>query len=340
MAYIKAGYVVRRALGDVTEKQARQLDVINIAFGLCVESKIKFDGVSCLGDIKRIRGFNPDIKILLSVGGWGAGGFSPMAASGEGRDSFAESALDVMRDANLDGIDIDWEYPCIDSAGIEASPDDRVNFTLMLAALREKLDTVSDTHGGRAMLTAAVGSGQYFIDNTEMDKVAKLLNYVSLMTYDMRGSWTKSTGHHTNLMSGDEGDPASVLHSVKIYKAAGVPREKLIIGAAFYSRIWKGVKNENHGLHAPASQTGGFGPSYGDLAENYIGHGGWVEYWDDDAKAPWLFNGESFLSYDNPKSIALKCRYVKEAGLGGIMYWEHSCDKTGELLDTIYRELK
>jgi chitinase len=156
--YVKAGYVSRHGLTQITEKAARSLNVINIAFGHCVDSEISFD-CSCAGDIKVIRQYNPDIKILLSVGGWGSGGFSPMAATETNRKKFAVSAVHVMIAAGLDGIDIDWEYPCINSAGIEASPDDKYNFTYMLAALREELDTITTQSGNRPMLTTAVGAG-------------------------------------------------------------------------------------------------------------------------------------------------------------------------------------
>lgn len=338
--HVKAGYVSIRNLARITEKDALGLNVINIAFGHCSGSEIKFD-CGCAGNINSIKKYNPEIKILLSVGGWGSGGFSPMAASEANRKKFAASAVKVLLDSGLDGIDIDWEYPCIDTAGIEASPDDKYNYTYMLAALRNELDKVAAPSGKNPLLTAAVGAGQYFIENTEIDKIADIVDYISIMTYDMRGSWSKITGHHTNLLKPENhiSDPGSAEHSVAIYKAAGMPGEKIIIGAAFYSRKWEKVANANNGYLQPAGGTGGYGPDFTDICENYINRNGYTRYWDDIAKAPYLFNGSTFISYDDEQSVEAKCEFVKENGLLGIMYWEHGCDKTGKLLDAINRVL-
>lgn len=340
MKYIKAGYVGCRGLASVTESAARQLDVINIAFGHCVDSAATFT-FDCKEALGRIRSFNPNIRVLLSIGGWGAGGFSPMAATDAGRKKFAETSLAILNEYKLDGIDIDWEYPCIDSAGIEASPDDRVNFTLMLAQMRSTLDTVKTAaHSDRPWVTIAVGSGEYFIENTEMDKVAALCDYVSIMTYDIRGSWLHHTAHHTNLMPYDEKDLGSAAHSVKIYNAAGVPFDKIVIGAAFYSRKWTGVEPGGSGLGSNAQSTGGYGPSFHDLAANYINKNGYVRYFDETARAPYLFNGDTFISYDDEQSVREKCEFVKAQKLLGIMYWEHDCDNTGTLLSVIDETLK
>jgi chitinase len=265
-----------------------------------------------------------------------------MAAAAVNRKKFAVSAVHVLLAAGLDGIDIDWEYPCIDSAGIEASPDDKYNFTYMLAALREELDTITTLSGNRPMLTIAVGAGEYFINNTETERITGIVDYISIMTYDMRGSWSKITGHHTNLLKPENGDtdPASAEHSVKIFEDAGMPRNKIVIGAAFYSRKWEKVKNEGNGYLQPSEGTGGFGPSYTDLYENFINKNGYISYWDDTAKAPYLFNGSTFISYDNIQSVEAKCNFIKDNNLLGIMYWEHDCDKTGQLLDAIDRILR
>lgn len=329
---LRCGYVVHTELKNVTESDARSLDVINIAFAYCRESKVVFNYPENLAALDFIRKANPNIKILFSVGGWGAGGFSPMASTEEGRRTFALSCLALAEKWSLDGIDIDWEYPGLDWAGIEASPDDKVNYTLMLTAIRDAFDEAGHKDW---MVTVAVGCDSYFIEHSEMDKVAKILDYVSIMTYDMRGCGEPITGHHTNLFSPavqkHPQDRRSVLHSVEIYHEAGVPYEKMVIGLAFYSRMWKGVQSDGDGYRAH-SEPSGYGPGYGELKEKYIGKNGFVEYWDDVSKAPYLFNGDTFISYDNPESIAAKCAFAKEKGLLGLMYWEHSCDHTRTLL--------
>ena len=88
-----------------------------------------------------------------------------------------------------------------------------------------------------------------------------------------------------------------------------------------------------------AGTTGGYGPAYGDLKENYINKNGFVRYWDDEAKAPWLFDGETFLSYDDEESIECKADYVNREGLLGAMYWEYGLDTTFTLTGCLRRAL-
>ncbi|MGM9646899.1 MAG: glycoside hydrolase family 18 protein [Eubacteriales bacterium] len=338
MKHIKAGYVYHYELKNFTAEDANRLDVINIAFGLVKDGAVCFPHPDALCELPRIREANSALRIVISVGGWGAGGFSPAAATKEGRMKFADSCLALAEEWKLDGIDIDWEYPGLDWAGIEASPDDKANYTALLQAVRDAFDRAGHTDW---MLTVAVGCDRYFIEHTEMDKVAGILDYVSLMTYDMRGCGEPFTGHHTNLLPYTDCDQnprgqRSVLHTVRIFEEAGVPRQKLVIGIAFYSRMWKDVEEagSGHGLRAKAG-PGDYGPGYSDILRDYMGKGKFVEYWDDDCKAPYLSDGKTFLSYDNVRSIGEKCRFVKENGLLGLMYWEHSCDATRTLLKAL-----
>ncbi len=186
-----------------------------------------------------------------------------------------------------------------------------------------------------ALVSIAAGAGEYFLKGTEMDKVARYLDYVQLMTYDMCGG--KTTMHHTNLFKPENSVRYSCAdNAVSIFHEAGIPLDKLIIGAAFYSREWKAVtSSENGGFAQPSDDSVGFGPNYAELCANYINKNDYVRHWDDSAKAPYLFNGKHFLTYDDEESVAYKCRYIKDRGLKGIMYWEHSLDENRRLLEVI-----
>ena len=248
----------------------------------------------------------------------------------------AESAVDNLSGHPFDGIDLDWEYPCYAEAGIHADPADKTNFTLLLRELRETLDRKGAADGRHYLLTIAAGADQYYVDGTEMDQASELLDFVQLMTYDMRGGFQTLTGHHTNLYT-PTGDlfRISVDASVKLFLKAGVPKEKIVIGGAFYSRMWKDVPDRNRGLYQMAPGSGGYGPEFGRLASEYIGKNGFVRYWDDEARAPYLFDGSTFISYDDETSLRHKCGYVMEKGLAGLMFWEYGCDKTGRLLEAV-----
>lgn len=334
------GYVQSSALPSITPEDARKMTHINIAFGHVRDDRVTVENTANLDFLPRLREYNPNLGILLSIGGWSAGGFSEAAATAEGRRLFAETSVEILRKYQLDGIDVDWEYPTYAAAGIGASPDDKYTFTLLLEELRKALDAQGEKDGRHYYLTIAVGAGQYFVDGTEMDKAHKYLDWVQLMTYDMRGGFQNTTGHHTNLYT-PTGDlnRSSVVDTVRIFTEAGVPKEKLVIGAAFYSRKWTNVPNVNNGMLQMSPANGGYGPDYSDLVANYIDKNGFVRHWDDEAKAPYLFDGSTFITYEDPESIKAKCQYLKEAGLLGIMFWEYSCDNTRTLLETIHKSL-
>ncbi|MBR3504483.1 MAG: glycoside hydrolase family 18 protein [Clostridia bacterium] len=328
------GYVTNRALEGVTQEDANRLTHINLAFGKVKDGLLDMRELTNIGEVARIRALNPKLKFVLSVGGWGAGGFSIMSRTAAGREAFAASCLREVEKYALDGIDIDWEYPCDNSAEIDCDPSDKQNFTYLLRALRDAL-------GEKRIVSIAAGAGNYFIEDTEMDKVAAICDYVQIMTYDIRSGFQREAGHHTGLFT-SPGDRlnGSVKASVDAFHAAGVPREKIVIGAAFYSRRWDGLPDVNHGLFQQAQTMGQYGPGYARLAEEFINKNGFTRYWDDDAKAPYLFNGSSLISYDDPESIRLKCGYLRAEGLLGIMYWEHGSDPSRQLLGAMWEALR
>lgn len=338
--YLVGGYATNQTLPTVTAADAGRLTHLFVSFAVVVDGAVSDHQITNAGEIARIRSLNPDLRIILSIGGWGAGGFSEAAADEAGRRRFAETAAELVRKHSLDGVDIDWEYPCYSEASIASSPNDKRNFTLLLMALRDALASV-DAPGGRGCeLTIAVGADAYFIDGTEMDKVAEIVDYVNVMTYDMRGGFQTLTGHHTCLYT-STGDLFRISGdaSLRLYERAGVPRSKMVLGAAFYTRRWTDVPNVNNGLFQMTPGSGKHGPRFGDLDADYIGKNGFSRYWDDEAKAPYLFDGATFLSYDDEESLRHKSRYVRDGGYAGIFYWEHGCDGTRRLLQTISDEL-
>ena len=333
MEYIVLGYANNEALPGVTAEDTRKLTHMNLAFGVIKDGLLDMSGLTNWDCVKNFRVWNPDLKLVLSVGGWGAGGFSNMAMTEEGRRAFAASCLEVVERNNLDGIDIDWEYPCSPLAEIDYDPKDKENYTLMLQALRDAL-------GEERIVSIAVGAGEYFVEGTEMDKVAQIVDYVQLMTYDMRSGFTHQSGHHASLgLSKGDTTNTSTRGIVELFHEAGVPYEKLVVGAAFYSRQFDGVPNVNNGLLQTAETIGMYGPSFGELTEEYRRAGNYTEYWDEDAEAHYLWNGSTLISYESPEAIRRKCLYVKEKGLLGIMYWEHGCDPERVLLDVMHKTM-
>lgn len=332
MKHLLIAYATNKGVNMMTERDAQQLTHVNLAFGVIQDGLLSLEKLTVLNELPRLRAYNPQLRIVLSVGGWGAGGFSNMASTPQGRDAFCASVEKALDTYKLDGIDIDWEYPCSDAAGIDCSPHDRENFTYLMQGLRKV--------AGERIVSIAAGAGDYFTRDTQMDLVAQACDYVQLMTYDMRSGFSYEAGHHTALdASQGDNEGMTVKRTVDLFHQAGVPYNKLVIGAAFYSRRWEGVPNVNNGLLQQAQTGGLFGPGYTELVESYINKNGWQHHWDEAAKASYLYNGSELISYDDPASVKAKCDYLRSKGLLGIMYWEHSCDPSRALLTALHEAL-
>lgn len=337
-SYMIAPYIMERTVNELRVADILRMTHLNIAFCLIKDGKADVSHLEYLDRIAVYKRINPDLKVIISIGGWGADGFSQAAMTEEGRILLSKTAVDIVLKWDFDGVDIDWEYPCIDTAEIACDPKDKQNYTLLLAQLRHDLDAIDN--GKKYTLSVAVGGDDYFIENTEMDKCIEYLDYVNLMTYDLRGGFTYIAGHHTNLypQKNDRNGPSGA-HTVEIFRKAGVPYEKMVLGSAFYGRKWTGLLSSTEaGLGQKASALGMGGNGYDELKASYIDKNGFHRYWDEVASAPYLYNGESFISYEDPESIKAKCDFVKEKGLMGIMYWAYGshelfeavCDNLGE----------
>jgi chitinase len=176
-----------------------------------------------------------------------------------------------------------------------------------------------------------------------MDRLHIYLDWINVMTYDFFNSLTATTGHHAGLYRSRYAAPNDRYAdaSLKQHLAAGIPADKLVLGVAFYGRGFAGVKPQHNGLNQPYQRFEAAHP-YSELVQQFIGKQGFVREWDAQAKAPYLWNAASrtFITYEDPESIAIKAGYVKSHHLGGIMFWELSQDYRGELLDTIVRGLR
>ncbi|HET9819982.1 MAG TPA: glycosyl hydrolase family 18 protein, partial [Rhodanobacteraceae bacterium] len=267
---------------------------------------------------------------------------SEAARTPAGRKAFAESAARLVVDQGADGLDIDWEYPGHHESGIASSPDDRDNFTLLLKAVRAGLDAAGAAHGRHYTLSIAVADGP-FASGVDIAAVNRYVDWFNLMTYDFCNSMTPDTCHHTGLHASQfaPADARTTDRAVGQFLAAGVPPRKLVIGAAFYGREFGDVNPAHDGLYRPYKKYVDEIP-WPKLKAGLIGKRGFVRHWDAKADAPWLWNTSTrtFITYDDPESIAAKAAFVKAHHLGGIMYWEQSLDPNGELLDAIWRGLQ
>ncbi len=290
-----------------------------------------------------LKQLNPQLQILISVGGWSwSGRFSDMALTTASRATFIQSAIEFIRSNHLDGLDIDWEYPNQEGAGNPHRPEDKRNFTALIRELRTALNTEKRVARRPLLLTIAAGAQSDFIANTEMKLCSPYLDSVNLMSYDYYvPSVDKTTGHHAPLYPNPR-DPkqVSAQTSVDLFLAAGVPARKLVLGVPFYGHAWSKVKPTNNGLFQPGKNEKQQ-PDYKAIT-TMLGDPECRRTWDATSAAPSLYCGKSqtFVSYDDAESIAAKCQYIRNRDLGGIMFWEYSNDPSGALLQAISEHLR
>lgn len=292
-----------------------------------------------------LRRQNPRLTILVSVGGWlWSGNFSDMALTKKSRARFIESAIGFIKQYDLDGLDIDWEYPGLPGTGHAFRAEDKQSFTALLSELRVAFNRESKQLGRKLYITIAAGASPDFLANTEMNKVARIVDMVNLMSYDyyVPGAGP-TTGHNAALFTNPQ-DPekTSADASVHAFQQAGVPARKLTLGVPLYGHAWAEVPDANHGLY----QSGKAAPNAWtpfSLVESAMLNHGFTRNWDAIARVPTLYNSEThtFVSYEDEQSIAGKCQYVRTHGLAGIMVWDlEDDDASGTLMKAINADLR
>ena len=323
-----------------------KLTRINYAFANIADGKV-VEGFPHDADnyaaLRQVRQQHPGLQLLVSVGGWSwSKNFSDVALTEAGRQRFVDSAIAFVQKYDLDGVDIDWEYPGLVGDNNPHRPEDRENYTRLLRALRVRLDAEGRQKHRPLYLSVAANGTQDFIDHTELSAVAQLLDSVNLMAYDMAG-YASPTGHHAALYANPLG-PAHVSADdyVRAYLRAGVPASKIVLGIPFYGKGWTKVPAERNGLFDPGTPAPNLELGYGAITSTMLKPGsGYQRFWDDAAKVPYLYNAaqKTWIDYEDAESIQYKAQYVREQHLGGVMFWEYSHDPSGTLLKAIQEGL-
>lgn len=322
---------------------AEQFTQINYAF-----AKIE-DGKAVLGDPARdgkalqgltaLRRRNPELNIVLSLGGWDeSAGFSDAAASAERREIFARSCVDLLLGHGLDGVDLDWEYPVSGGApGVVHRPQDKQNFTLLLRELRQALDRQGRRDGKAYVLTIAGAVDGSYLNNIEPQAVAETVDHIFLMAYDLHGPWDTSADFNAPLYTPSDGPPryrASVDDGVSAWLGRGVPAEKLVLGMPLYGYIYQGVSSRNSGLYQSFESARSV--PWDKVKSEYLNRSAYRQLRHEEAEVPYLYGNRAFLSYDDPASIAAKAELARRRGLGGVGFWELSQDSEGDLIQSAW----
>lgn len=334
----------------------RKLTDLIYAFGepgagnVCHGPSAKEDAI--FSKLRALRAAHPRLRLLLSIGGWGqAPQYSDAALTAQSRRAFARSCVDsYVARAGFDGIDVDWEFPV--HGGVPQNrrrPQDRANITALLEELRRQLDVLARTTHRRYYLTAATPAGRWEYggpydpsDSYELARIATYVDWLNVMTYDMSTSFSPVSNFNAPMYA-DPKDPTpqlqrrygNVAGAVEYYEQHGVPRDKIVLGIAFYGRGFSGVSAKNSGLYskfaAPFPET-----PWATVQSQFLSDPSWQRFWSASAKAPWLYNARRrvFFSYDDPASIALKAQYARKQSLRGVMFCVLGEDDTHQSLLT------
>ncbi|KAI9248263.1 glycoside hydrolase [Phascolomyces articulosus] len=296
-------------------------------------------------------------KVLISVGGWsGCLTFSTMAADPSQRQAFIQWNVDQINKYGTDGVDIDWEYPGRQGAGCNAFDlaNDASNFLELLKELRTALDGIQGS--SRKEISIAVHVRPFVTPSGYMTDVSAFTNIVdriNIMTYDINGAWNDTTGPNApfNFQPG-YGDADGYVSGIQGWINAGAPKNKIVSGVAFYGRSSTSTVDMSQSNSQYQPQVAGSPPHgdsydaswqdpycskdpgglsgvwrYGNLRSQGVltspttAAPPWVRKWDDITQTPWLFNptDKTFISYDDPQSLAIKINYALCQGLGGAM---------------------
>lgn len=288
--------------------------------------------------LQSLKQRNPNLKILVSIGGWThSKGFSEAVSSPQGIQKLTQSGIEYLIKHRLDGLDFDWEYPGLPGDNNPYKKEDKENFVAMLKSFREALDSLGAIHQTHYLSTIASGGFRSYLEANDLAKAQEYLDLVNIMAYDFYTAGDQVTGHHANLFpNGAKGRSAQT--TVDEHVEFGVPVEKIVLGIPFYGRMWKQVSPEDHGLF----QSGKFemGLPYHQIYA-LATTSKFQRFWDEKAAAPYLFSSSdsTWITYEDTVSIQAKAQFIREKNLAGAMFWELSEDNTGTLLEKLSKAL-
>lgn len=288
-----------------------------------------------------LRKLNPNMAVLISLGGWNEGSnkYSDMVSKDSSRKIFISSVVEFIQKYNLDGFDLDWEYPGFHANGGGDRQEGRKQDIKDYVTLLKELKTAFSPFG--YILTAAVSAGKWTIDNAyDIKGINEHIDWINLMSYDLHGSWEHKLGHNSPLhaYSHEDWDVAAkqltIEFAVNLWIERGMAPEKIVLGVPLYARTFK-LGDQNH--FKPGDTAIGSGGDKGNLTQEsgmlgyneicmMIKQGGWKTYWDDKAMVPYAVHANQWASYDNVKSVEEKVKWLISHKLGGGMIWSIETD--------------
>lgn len=273
------------------------------------------------------------LKTMLAVGGWHQGGevFSNMTSTPENRAEFIDSVLRWMHDHDFDGLEIMWKYPGYQKRG--GKLQDKQNFVLLLKELKAAF-------ARRPLyLTAAVPLDQnYLSGGYDIRSMQRYVDWFNVLAYDLRGPWNRFTDVHSILYKRPSDAPyfqsLTIAEGLKRLVRMGAPKEKLMLGIAFYGRSYVLRDARDHRVKAhinfEEAEAGPFVRST-ELKGYYeicldLKSGNWTRVFDNEAKCPYVYRGDQWVGYEDEESVAHKMDFILREGYRGVMVFNNDLD--------------
>ncbi len=195
-------------------------------------------------------------KLLASIGGWSfasqfeymyedAKSKGPLDALNPVVRQFVRSTVEYIRDNQLDGIDIDWEYPGFRHGQNPQKPLDNTDIKGEGRFFNLLINSLHSAFNGQYILTLATRvvlgdkTEQHNAitanDSIDWQTIAKEVNWINLMSFDIHGEFDAgASGPQATAQS--ETDINTIRQNIAVYKALKIPGRKILLGIPAYAR--------------------------------------------------------------------------------------------------------
>ncbi|KAG2172427.1 hypothetical protein INT43_004969 [Umbelopsis isabellina] len=312
---------------------------IHYSFGVIDDYEVSITNMTTFYEFLNVTG----VKKVVTFGGWAFSTDSDtihIFGQAVQQETFVASAVSFINKYNLDGIEIDWEYPgATDLYGWAGStpteyPDDGTNYLSMLEKMRAALPS------GKS-LSICAPSSFWYLQNFPIKDMSQHLDYVMMMTYDLHGQWDyniNSTGPY--LLS--HVNQTETIEALTMVTKAGVPSNKIVMGVGSYARSFRQADPSCYGPTCKfTGPTSGATPGNCTNTPGYIGFGelqqivdsGVVRkmYYDEASGSDiLLYNTADWAAYTNITTTLPK-RYTLAQGMNLLGTGEWAVDLRGDV---------
>ncbi|SPO00349.1 related to chitinase [Cephalotrichum gorgonifer] len=346
VAYFEAWNKNRPCLHmDVDEISDKTYTHVHFSFGTITPTfEINVDDIQEQFD--KLKKWSTKVKKIISFGGWAFSTepetidvFRNGVKEGN-REKFASNVAAFVKKHNLDGVDFDWEYPGADDipGTSPGSPEDGPNYVAFLKLVKSKL-------GKDKSVSIAAPASYWYLRHFPIDDIAKIVDYIIYMTYDLHGQWDVDNEYaQPGCKSGkclrSHVNKTETETALSMVTKAGVPSTKLFIGISSFGRSFKmakagctgancqytGKKNKSPAKKGVCTGEAGY---LADAEINQImligdsfGGGEYEWFHDDDSDSDMLvYDGVEWVSYMDSTTKEGRVDWYKDLNFGGVSDW-------------------